>query len=306
MSLPSSRKAFSVVEILVTVSILGILMALILPAVQSARASMRRISCDNQLRQLMIASHAYQETHAVFPTSMQPCRRLLPFLEQSTLYERLQLNQPVEYAVTVLICPDDSKAKAAEGHTSYLLNEGTGRGRTFGSDSDGILISSFRFCRPADISDGMSHTAYYSERKVVSEYGFIPSEQAAADPNRYLWSLSQVFNLPQEFVMYRDECLNRRDSASVQHADPNNFALVVSRGYNHVLTPNLPGCWNWQIQGGYQLYRWETIVPATSGHSGGVNMAFADSHVRFISDSISQAVWTAIATRSGNEVVGEF
>ncbi len=87
----SRRSGVTLIELLVVIAILGILVAVLLPAAQSAREAARRIQCVNNLRQIGIATHNYLDTNAVFPLGLIPSSRgswsvhgrLLPYLEQS-------------------------------------------------------------------------------------------------------------------------------------------------------------------------------------------------------------------------------
>ncbi len=304
-----ARVGFSMVELVVAMAIIGALLAILLPAVQSARGSARRLTCESHLRQLMIAGHSYQEMHSVYPVSMFPFRRLLPFVEQSAVYERLERGESTDLAVALYLCPDDPQGQSSEGNVSYLINNGSGKvdfvfpNRIY----DGVCPGAGLWSRPRDITDGLSQTAFFSERKVVPNDLEITAEMTAADPNRYIWYVGRAFTLPLEFPGFRDACSTARTTAVPHLPVPSQYHLQQNLGYNHALTPNLAGCHN-GVSTAVPPYIdvYYSILPPTSFHTSGVNVAFADGHVRFVSDNIDALLWQAISTRNGNESVGDF
>src|SRR5438067_13078670 len=103
------RRAFTLVELLVVIAIIGVLVALLLPAVQSARESARRMSCMNNLKQTGIALHNHHDSYGTFPaggvTNGTCCSTqsgatwtiyILPFIEQQTLYDKYDFTQTNE------------------------------------------------------------------------------------------------------------------------------------------------------------------------------------------------------------------
>src|SRR5437773_5038189 len=96
------RSGFSLIELLVSISIIGILTSLLLPAVQMVREAARRSQCRNNLRQLALAAHNFEEARTRLPAGMDfqhvgPIVYLLPFLEQHTYYDEFSFDQAYVY-----------------------------------------------------------------------------------------------------------------------------------------------------------------------------------------------------------------
>jgi prepilin-type N-terminal cleavage/methylation domain-containing protein len=133
-----ARRGFSLVELLVTIAIIGVLVALLLPAVQSAREAARRTQCLNNLRQIGVGLHNYHAACGAFPTGCLMCMKsparelawsafLLPFIEQQATYElfnplaryNTQANQPAAAnVVATYVCPSTVVAPNRRGPTS--------------------------------------------------------------------------------------------------------------------------------------------------------------------------------------------
>jgi len=140
-------KAFTLVELLVVIAIIGILVALLLPAVQAAREAARRIQCVNNLKQLGLAVHNFHDTHQAIP----PCSltggghltwfyQILPYIELTALHDQFQEGYkfyvqppaPVETQVPLYYCPSRSRTKRVDhgeqnsSLTDYAMNAGDG------------------------------------------------------------------------------------------------------------------------------------------------------------------------------------
>jgi prepilin-type N-terminal cleavage/methylation domain-containing protein len=131
------RSGVSIVELLIVIAILGILAALILPAVQVSREAARRVQCSSNLRQIALAVQEYTETHSAFPgDGGGPARqsfhvRLLPFTEQESLYAQIDFDIPIEMQGSIassrpayLSCPSDPTSSSNRAFNSYSGNAG--------------------------------------------------------------------------------------------------------------------------------------------------------------------------------------
>jgi len=196
---PKAR-GFTLVELLVVIAIIGILVALLLPAVQAARAAARRLQCTNNLKQWGLALHNYHDVFQSFPMTnaqnylpnvqgFSPQARLLPFVEQVNLQSQLDFAQPAFtgpfnalvpnplFAATfamplpVAICPSDpapilnpSAGGSMYSGINYMVSFGSGTGANYDLRwrTDGVVYENFG-AKFADILDGTSNTVFMSE-----------------------------------------------------------------------------------------------------------------------------------------------
>jgi prepilin-type N-terminal cleavage/methylation domain-containing protein len=190
------RRGFTLIEVLVVIAIIGLLVALLLPAVQAAREAARRMQCSNNLKQLGLALHGYHDAVGSLPWGEGPDDwnnwsahvMLLPYLEQGGLYNALNF---VSYAsgdfllpgspnpaganataqltrLAVLLCPSDlDRLTAPHGHVNYCVNAGNDRNFAPKSPPSGLFAQA-PYCpgtvRFQDVTDGLSQTAAVSER----------------------------------------------------------------------------------------------------------------------------------------------
>lgn len=188
MSLPSSSKsrtAFTLVELLVVIAIIGVLVALLIPAVQAARESANRIRCSNNLKQIGLALHGFHDTHRIIPpggdvgpdTSLYCCGaqpgftdyyswpyHLLPFMEQQNVQDRSRTSFQAlrESIVPTLYCPTRRQLRL---YKTFAKSDYSGNcGSTY---FDGVFTKGPEFERRfADIQDGLSNTLAVAETRI--------------------------------------------------------------------------------------------------------------------------------------------
>jgi prepilin-type N-terminal cleavage/methylation domain-containing protein/prepilin-type processing-associated H-X9-DG protein len=326
---PSScwqRRAFSLVELLVVIGIIGILVALLIPAIQASRAAASRTSCANNLRQLGIAAHNYESAHGYFPAGSvarefpsdtktpwtlyrwSALAMMTPYLENTAVFNALDLSFPlyannlkvhpknadaIKIWVSEFLCPADELRYLTEGFapTSYAACAGSGAAGGTPHDADGIFFINSE-TRMGMLTDGASKTALFSE-SILGD----PQPQSHDPQTEYKFSF---------LAPLTDELCNNASEWNV--SDPRGFAWVNGEFrctlYNHRATPNsaTPDCMGviigGPIQTRYAPYGWRT---ARSRHAGGVNLLLADGSLHFVSDTVDAGLWQSISTIAGGE-----
>jgi prepilin-type processing-associated H-X9-DG protein len=331
-------------ELLIVIAIIAVLIGLLLPAVQKVRESAARAQCQNNLKQIGTALHHYQSVNRnlppVFPATAKPpyeglvpdyfytwsvLAQLNPFLEQTAIFNQMNLDAPmytlptltitpdnrlaVQQTIPLFLCPSDIMQPVGSGYgvpvlgpVNYCACTGsgtTGGGPPYGSpwDADGM----FRAAAPGsfrEIIDGLSNTAAFSE----STLGDGPTMVAGPIPG----DPQKVYaNVPPPLTPAA--CA----SASLWNVQQRRGYLWASgeircASYNHYYPPNPPqyDCVANLSEPGPRQYTAVGFKAARSNHPGGVNLLLADGSVRFINNNIDPAIWTALSTRAGGEVVG--
>jgi prepilin-type N-terminal cleavage/methylation domain-containing protein/prepilin-type processing-associated H-X9-DG protein len=179
--------AFTLVELLVVIAIIGILVALLLPAIQASRESARRASCTNNIRQLILALHDYEMAHEHYPAGTVndtgPIRnvpkghhiswiaRILPYVEETAIYNHLDLSLSAyhqkndrvrQVSIGLLICPS---SPADEGPYSNYAGCHHDREAPIDVDNNGVLFLNSRITRE-DLKDGAAHTLFLGEKPI--------------------------------------------------------------------------------------------------------------------------------------------
>jgi prepilin-type N-terminal cleavage/methylation domain-containing protein/prepilin-type processing-associated H-X9-DG protein len=305
------RRAFTLIELLVVIAIIGILIALLLPAVQAAREAARRSQCSNNLKQMGIACQNYHDTFRVFPSgyfASVPYNNavndtapgwgwaslILPQVEQAPLAAAINFRLPIENAanasavqtpVPVYLCPSDllpttftvpntsGQPLIQAASASYAACVGNDLSPADGPSGNGVLFRNSRV-RAADILDGLSMTIVVGERAWSNAKG--------------IWA-----GAPSGAVLLMGDENKNPVTASITATAP-----ILVQAHAHLLNATQ------EPDGATDDF--------SSNHPGGALFAFVDGSVRFIHDIPTDGpagytsdglMFQALGTRAGGEVV---
>jgi prepilin-type N-terminal cleavage/methylation domain-containing protein len=315
---PRPRPAFTLIELLVVIAIIGILVALLLPAVQAAREAARRTQCSNNLKQLALAAHSFHDAHGKLPSSIRPAglttlpriaglTLALHYIEQGNAYARYDqsknwfdsANLPVTAAkIPTYLCPSTPEPNRRDGVPEASPWMGnlvavTDYSPTIGVDprllSAGLVDAAGVGILPkngeprlADVTDGLSNTILYGE--------------SAGRPFVYRRH-KKIGNLPVQRVnaggWSRPASDFSLDGASYDGATlPGPCAINCTNGEDFGSTA-FP----------HPYYGSEGTAEVFAFHPSGANFALGDASVRFIAESTTIRDFARLVTRGEGEAV---
>ena len=295
---------FTLVELLVVITIIGILIALLLPAVQAAREAARTLQCSNNLKQIGLALHNYHDTYGCFPagsvvtggpnsyrlgTSMFVV--ILPYLEQVQIenaykpyysYTRpfwdFRDGEPAVAALNIpaYLCPSQNEWQEIGGRKDYYGCTGGKTLRGYHSRGHSFVDGAFHsdsFTRISDITDGTSSTMAVGESVHPHPFGVGPGYGDMNVGGATCW--------------WHGGGTWMNDPPSGQ----NNGRSLLST-LNSLNSEHIP-----------MTYDFENDVPFGSQHPGGAQFVFCDGHVSFIAETIDMNIYRYLSTREGGEIV---
>lgn len=309
------NRAFTLIELLVVIAIIGILIGLLLPAVQQVREAARRIQCANQLKQLVLGTLNYESAQRKFPPGFTYpyntmwSAMILPHIEQQNLYNQINLEgywtagltthppnlEALGVVLDIFQCPSagvepfqyDASMEADRVSSCYLACASGLRDREAGDlpwcgmdrdqgfpESDGIFFLNSK-TRTQDIRDGTSNTLLYGESVPDQNFLDIDAGGNLQKVDHWIIGSREMSDYETGFAVGSNEiseCLGSTAVPMNALEDPN--ASIDAKEL----------CFS-------------------SRHSGGINMGYADGHIKFLSSRIDPQVYSSLGTRSGGEVV---
>lgn len=323
------RTGFTIIELLVVIAIIAILVALIMPAVQNARAAARRTQCKNNLKQIGTAIHNFHTAEGHFPrlgrtSSKKPAQKswavlLLPYIEQLPAYEGIK-DDPTfaldEVVVPGYSCPDDESAHQVPGQLSYVANIGY-VGRAASSDGyweknspTSVSVTTNGWQDISSSDGGFEGGVFWPDRDlrlsdITQRDG--TGNTICVTENIYAgdWTVDVMYgsNREQASPGATNVCFGIGDdgiqltgepSAASTPERPTSLAIVsTDLGlYGINFGANFKGTSGGPVDG---------RVPApNSKHIGGVHMLYCDGHVDFMTENTEPAVYARSLTWGGS------
>lgn len=303
----SIRSGFTLIELLVAIGIISLLIALILPAVQMARESARKMQCRNNLKQLALALHQYHDAFQAFPlnygngpytdqnTGASWLQQILPFVDQANLHGKIRFGRPLsdpentavaQMAIPLFLCPSDA---GNTGQMSFRSNVSSGTwavqnykacaGSNWNWGLFGPVTSSAG--RNANNPDGLDHC----NGLICRGGGNLPTMTRVADVRD---GTSHTFALGESVPEWcRHTWWYWFNAVTATCAIPLNYKKDPD------LQAAMEGDW------------WHNYS-FLSRHSGGAFFGMTDGSVRFVSDSIDRNTYRALGTINASEHIAEF
>ncbi|HTN76071.1 MAG TPA: DUF1559 domain-containing protein [Pirellulaceae bacterium] len=324
--LKSCRRAFTLVELLVVIAIIGVLVALLLPAVQSAREAARRMQCGNNLKQLGLALHNYHGTNNRFPFgASHPTNTnwgtinndhhgsfivgLLPYFEQQAMYDACDFKTDTafnsalpggqkihEIWLSALLCPSDEK-KYWDGNPLYAGAAGTTKGQKWATSNYSVSIGNQAF-GACPFSGNMfgtgaaGHGDTMDPGQISGVFGHLAWGAAIEEIRDGTSNTIAIGEI-------RPKCSwHARDGW--MHINALWFATTCPINYKNC--PDEPG----YTASCAASTAWSCDMGFKSRHPGGAGFAFCDGSVHFLSDNIDYNTYQKLGDRRDGQVVGAF
>jgi prepilin-type N-terminal cleavage/methylation domain-containing protein/prepilin-type processing-associated H-X9-DG protein len=323
-----AEAAFTLVELLVVVAIIGVLLSIFLPAVQAARESARRTQCANQLRQLGLAATSHATAKRTYPAGVEQWyfntavayrgiplfAFLLPYLEESNVLVNWNYDDPIHNSdnglqsntavvLPLLICPSDQidvnpvimpARNWYNALTSYGGNGGTRSYFPLQAEPNGVFHTTGEASEPHERQRPVSPRQISDGLSRTLLFG----ERYHDDPNYESFNAAGWGEPLTEWGWW-GASVSRKMIGHVTlsaHA-PINFQLPFDYANRNGQTPSAASFTQ------FQEYVDMRITAYGSGHPGGANFCFADGSLRFLESGLDLEVLRALSTRAGDETI---
>lgn len=336
-----TRDGFTLVELLVVIAIIGILVALLLPAVQAAREAARRMSCGNNAKQLGIALHNYHDTYKKFPSAVYDITTtngtagrnywagasvhtlILPFMEQQPIYDKWSFswrfyegpnNTTRQSRVASFICPSARRWPGVDqGNSNYLVSNGPNLGWfnglanqngviNYGDAPGGTTVRATNEKSMADIVDGTSNTIMGAEHVTGDNDNGTYRPGDVVRAQAFPGGMAVKFPTLASLETYGTNCFAGRANHH-SHAGRDWAApMPTQTTFNTAAPPNWKHPTCQECVGcGWMDSR--GVFPSRSLHPGGTTHLLADASVQFFPNTVDFTVYQGLGSIDGAESV---
>lgn len=291
---------FTLVELLVVIAIIGIMVGLLLPAIQAAREAARRMSCQNNLKQIGLAIHNYDSAFKQFPnvnandtlSGGSLFTAILPLIEKANEFElydfALGNTHPTNVAVTgqtipFFLCPSSPLRRAVPGCDSDSGRAAGNYGASIGSIDYDQYWTFMGRPRPS-LNGALVYTDTVDRRTTFRDF--------IDGTSQTLMIGETAYNLPDyKFTSGNCAGLSRFSFTYWSNPFPGSTAITTQYAFNPNDRPD------------DGIYNANWVRSFRSDHPGGVQFSFADGSIHFVGDNINALILDALATRANGEII---
>ena len=329
------RDAFTLVELLVVITIIGILIALLLPAVQAAREAARRSQCMNNLKQLGLALHNYENTFGRFPPGTRNCDpanpgagtctggygyvwqagphrkgsmlvKMLPYVEQAPLYNQLDFRLDVQARlaslgygnreIPVFTCPSDDKGLTKMGLGTAGTNYAPSIGNQLMPGQGGVCTTYY------------PPNAYYLNNGPAGHGSTENGDQVSGCFSRYSWAarIADITDGTSNVIAMGEIRPWCGDHHRGGWNNANALWTATTAPINYPTCPREPPGTDSGAFTCNHYANWQTSQGFKSKHPGGAQFLFADGSGHFLSETIDYATYQRLGDRNDKQPVGQF
>jgi len=334
------QSGFTLVELLVVIAIIGVMVGLLLPAVQAAREAARRMSCSNNIRQIALATHNYESTYRMIPAMMgtstySPQARILPYIEQAAMSDRINFSLPlllppawqslynpavrdtVTQQIATFLCPSDAgqpmfAINFADGTTGqaaglcYMFSNGNGTGTNYDDRfrTNGMVYEN-SWTQFRDVTDGTSNTVLMAETVLGDQA--TTSSPSPTQPHRRTASWAGTSSAVGGPGFTTGGALIQDPDLETLFRSGTFTSYRGTRGESWIRGVPFAIVVNGYLPPNSPVpdvsMHGRGFYAARSYHPGGATHAMVDGSINFITDSTNLMIHRALYSRDGGEVV---
>lgn len=314
-----ARKGFTLVELLVVIAIIGVLVSLLLPAVQAAREAARRMQCSNNLKQIGLALHNYESTHKTLPHGTPDCCTrngfnwavmIFPYLEMSNVHDSMDasgnlINTPVNviaatnFNFPTWICPSDPAGGTPHMARFAPHNVSPGHGLWYAGSIGPTRMDACPFCPMGEVPSPDNYCCQGHNFGTGAGNGYPRGNSVG------------MFGRSFKAIRFADAIDGLSNTIMVGEVMPGHCSFLGLFALNfpvsgtsipiNTMESNVAGA------AGARIFRpansnWFRVCGFKSLHPGGALFSMGDASVHFLSTSIDYRIYNHLGTRAGGEV----